>query len=156
MGLRLWVEGEVPDNVATSVIAVLGKRGSGKTYFAGVLEEELAENGIPFIVLDPMQAHYTIREKYRVLILGGDKTPFRDAVIDWRIGGGIAEILCSLNMSAVVDLSEASRIQQERFVKDLCWKLLEVSRMPRWLYWKRLMFSCPREGLQNRGKPWKH
>jgi len=39
--------------VATSVIAVLGKRGSGKTYFAGVLEEELAENGIPFIVLRP-------------------------------------------------------------------------------------------------------
>jgi DNA-binding transcriptional MerR regulator len=131
MGLKLWVDGEVPEGVATSVIAVLGKRGSGKTYFAGVLEEELAENGIPFIVLDPMQAHYTIREKYRVLILGGDKTPFRDAVVDWRIGGGIAELLCSLNMSAVVDLSEASRIQQERFVKDLCWKLLEVSRTPR-------------------------
>jgi DNA helicase HerA-like ATPase len=66
MGLRLWVDGEVPDSIATSVIAVLGKRGSGKTYFAGVIEEELAENGIPFVVLDPMQAHYTIREKYRV------------------------------------------------------------------------------------------
>ncbi|MCL7389417.1 MAG: hypothetical protein LZ173_05705 [Thaumarchaeota archaeon] len=38
MGLRLWVDGEVPEGVATSVIAVLGKRGSGKTYFAGVLE----------------------------------------------------------------------------------------------------------------------
>jgi hypothetical protein len=34
-------------------------------------------------------------------------------------------------MSAVVDLSEASRIQQERFVKDLSWKLLEASRTPR-------------------------
>jgi hypothetical protein len=30
MGLRLWVDGEVPDSIATSVIAVLGKRGSGK------------------------------------------------------------------------------------------------------------------------------
>jgi hypothetical protein len=30
MGLRLWVDGEVPDSIATSVIAVLGKRSSRK------------------------------------------------------------------------------------------------------------------------------
>jgi len=135
--MKLWyrhgdvVPCEVTDTLATSVIAVMGKRGSGKTYFAGVLEEELAEKCIPFIVLDPMRAHYTIREKYNVLIAGGADTPFVDAVIDHRVGGEFAELVCQGNLSAVVDLSWMPRGRQEVFVRDLCWKLLEVSRTPR-------------------------
>lgn len=48
---------ETPLELSTQVIAVLGKRGSGKTYFAGVLEEEPHGNGAPLIVPDPMGAH---------------------------------------------------------------------------------------------------
>jgi len=136
-GMKLWykhgevVPCEVTDTLATSVIAVMGKRGSGKTYFAGVLEEELAEKGIPFIVLDPMRAHYTIRERYNVLIAGSEDTPFVDAMIDHRIGGEFAELVCEGNLSVVVDLSWMPREKQEVFVRDLCWRLLEVSRTPR-------------------------
>ena len=135
--MRLWIDPETgrvietPAEVSTSVIAVLGKRGSGKTYFAGVLEEELAESGIPFIVLDPMSCHYTIRERYEVLILGCRGSPLLDAEIAPGIGGDVAELLVDAGLSSVIDLSGMRRRYQEEFVRDLCWRLLERSRTPR-------------------------
>jgi DNA helicase HerA-like ATPase len=45
---------QIPLNAATKTFALLGKRGSGKTYNAGVLAEEFHKNNIPFVVFDPI------------------------------------------------------------------------------------------------------
>ena len=55
----------------TKTQVILGQKESGKTYCAGVLEEEMAENSLPFVVIDAMGAHIGIKEKYPVVIFGG-------------------------------------------------------------------------------------
>lgn len=54
--LRISDELDLPIDVATETVAVLAKRGSGKTYFACVLVEEFARLGIPIVIIDPVGA----------------------------------------------------------------------------------------------------
>ena len=43
-----------PLEVVTETIAILAKRGSGKTYCAAVLVEEMVKAGLPVAVVDPI------------------------------------------------------------------------------------------------------
>ena len=68
----------LPAAILTHTVAILAKKGAGKTYLAGVLEEEFAKNGLPFVVLDPVGVHYGIRSNrdgrksaYGVVVFGG-------------------------------------------------------------------------------------
>ncbi|MFS8067608.1 MAG: helicase HerA domain-containing protein, partial [Byssovorax sp.] len=45
--------------------------GRGKSFGVGVLCEELLAAGIPVIALDPEGEIFTLRERFRVLVLGG-------------------------------------------------------------------------------------
>src|SRR3972149_944330 len=51
----------LPPEVLTHTMAILAKKGAGKTYTAGVIAEEFAKAGLPFVVLDPVGVHYGIR-----------------------------------------------------------------------------------------------
>jgi len=44
-------------------IAVLAKTGAGKSYVAGVLLEEFAENGVPAVVIDPHGEYHTLSKE---------------------------------------------------------------------------------------------
>ena len=55
-----------PWALSTSVSAIIGQRGSGKSYFAGVVVEELLRNNYRAVVIDPMGIYYTLRERYDV------------------------------------------------------------------------------------------
>ena len=46
-------------------VAILAKTGTGKSYAAGVLLEELAENGIPVVVIDPHGEYATLAKENR-------------------------------------------------------------------------------------------
>ncbi|NIP40932.1 MAG: DUF87 domain-containing protein [Candidatus Aenigmarchaeota archaeon] len=46
-------------------VAVLAKTGTGKSYAAGVLLEELAENGIPAVIIDPHGEYSTLSKENR-------------------------------------------------------------------------------------------
>lgn len=52
-------------HVATKHVAVLAKTGTGKSYAAGVLLEELAEKGVPVVVIDPHGEYRTLVEENR-------------------------------------------------------------------------------------------
>ena len=45
----------LPPDTITKCINILAKRGAGKSYLAGVLEEELAKNDYPFVIIDPRE-----------------------------------------------------------------------------------------------------
>src|SRR5712664_1707567 len=79
----------LPDDAVTSTIIILGKKGKGKTFFVGVLEEEFAKHKVPFTVIDPMSAHWGIKEKYQVVIFGG---PHADVPLDPSLGTEIADL----------------------------------------------------------------
>ena len=65
-------------NLSTSVSATLGQRGSGKSYLAGVIAEELLRNNYRIIVFDPMGIYHTLRERFDVEII--DASEFKNTL----------------------------------------------------------------------------
>ena len=53
---------QLPVESTTKTFAVLAKRGAGKTYTAAVLAEEFFKNGIPFVVFDPIDVWWALRQ----------------------------------------------------------------------------------------------
>jgi|SRR5882672_4711818 len=52
--------------------AILASSGMGKSYLTGVLMEETLETGGLLCVIDPEGEHWTLGERYPILIIGGD------------------------------------------------------------------------------------
>ena len=51
---------------------ILGQSGSGKSYLAGVILEELCKLRLPFCVVDAEGEYYPLRNAFQVIIVGGD------------------------------------------------------------------------------------
>ena len=71
---------KLPLETVTSTLAVLAIRGSGKTYCAGVLAEEMLRAGLHIVILDPVDAWWGLRSSakgnkagYPVVVFGGEK-----------------------------------------------------------------------------------
>lgn len=132
MPLRLSPEIELPTSAATSTFAILGMRGYGKSYGAGVLAEELHGAGVQTIIVDPVGIWWGLRVsadgKGRGLpipVFGG---MHGDLPIEAAAGEVIAQLLIDRRSSAVLDVSEFSDGQQHRFVCDLCRALFALKR----------------------------
>ena len=83
--------------------AVLASSGMGKSYLTGVLLEETLENGSLICVIDPEGEHFTLAERYPMLIVGGEhgSLPMEEAAIDLYV-----DAILRHRLSALFDLSE--------------------------------------------------
>lgn len=83
--------------------AILASSGMGKSYLCGVLMEETIENNSLLCVIDPEGEHFTLAERYPMLIIGGEQgnLPLEEDAIDLYI-----DAMLKLGMSAVFDLSD--------------------------------------------------
>lgn len=122
----------LPEDVLTHTVAILAKKGAGKTYAAGVIEEEFAEKRLPFVVLDPVGVHYGIRSTadgtkraYPVVVFGGEHG---DIPIERDMGQAVAEAVVDENISCIIDLSELSKGAWRQFVTDFCRELYRRNR----------------------------
>lgn len=77
--LALSADFTMPEDSVTSTIAILGKKGRGKTHTASVLAEELMDAGCLICVIDPTGVWHGLRSSadgrepgFPVVILGGD------------------------------------------------------------------------------------
>ena len=68
----------VKEHLIDRGLGVLGMRGSGKSYTCGVLAEELAKIGQPFVIADLMGEHYTLREHFPILITALGEREYAD------------------------------------------------------------------------------
>lgn len=129
----------LPDDAVTQGFAILARRRSGKSTLAGVIEETFCERGDPWVVLDPVSAHWGIRYQdengqpgkpsgYDVMIVGGK---YGDVALDERHGAALAQILVDTNISCVVDLGAESMNAQQKFVADFAMELLRINETPR-------------------------
>lgn len=111
----------LPIDVATEAVAILARRGRGKTYTAAVVAEELHKAGQPFVVLDPTGAWWGLRasadgEKpgLPVTIIGGDHG---DVPLEPTAGKLLASFVVDNPGAFVLDLSGLeSNAAQDRFV----------------------------------------
>ena len=123
--------------------------GRGKSFGVGVLCEELLAAGIPVIALDPEGEIYTLRERFRVLVLGGAHAdlplPTGDAAVTLALRKALDE-----GLGLVLDLSDqpTSRAQQEAAYPFLVrlWSLLTERRTPTALVVEEVHVFAPQSG----------
>lgn len=128
----------LPLSLLTHTVAILAKKGAGKTYLAGVLEEEFAKHSLPFVVLDPVGVHYGIRSNrdgrksaYNVVVFGGRHG---DIPIERHMGAAVAQAVVEENLSCIVDLTELSKTAWREFTRDFCRELYRINSTPRHVF----------------------
>ena len=98
-------------------LAILGMRGSGKSWTAGVVAEELASKGIPFIVIDLMGEYYSLREKFPVLIAALGTPKYADIKgVTPDQAGAIAESVVKSGISLILDLKYGTMLERFAFL----------------------------------------
>lgn len=117
--------------------AVLAKRGSGKTYFAGVMVEEvMGRDGHPMVVVvDPGGVWWGLLalaggtpSAYQILLLGGSRGHLPLKAED---GSAAAEVVSRVRpVTVVLDLSRLSPAEQHRLVADFCERLWDLEQFP--------------------------
>ena len=130
-------------------VGIWASSGRGKSFGVGVLCEELLGAGVPVIALDPEGELHTLRERFRVLVLGGEH-----GVLDLPAGAEAASIAVARalddGIGLVIDLSDrpTSRAQQEAaypFLERL-WALLTERRTPAALVVEEVHVFAPQSG----------
>ncbi len=119
---------KLPLDYVTQTGAILARRGAGKTYTALKLAEEFAENGLPFVAIDPTGVMWGLRSSatggsggWPIVILGGEHG---DIPLDSTSGKVIAEFVVDSGMSVILDLSLfESKAQSNRFLYDFADRL---------------------------------
>jgi len=127
MSLRISPDLTLPIETVTESIAILAKRGAGKTYAASVLVEEMLKAKLQVVVLDPMGAWWGLRssadgerEGYPVAILGGKKG---DVPLEPTAGAVVADLIVDERLPAILDISPFSKTERRRFVADFLERL---------------------------------
>ncbi len=123
---------DLPVEVVTETVAILARRGSGKTSTAAVVVEELLDRGLPVVVIDPTGAWWGLRSSadgtgdgYPVVIVGGEHA---DLPLHETTGGQIADLVVEQRIPMVLDLSELSKSATRRFTTDFLERLYLANR----------------------------
>lgn len=106
--------------VVTESVAILARKGRGKTYTAGKFAEEMRGAGCQIVVLDPTGAWWGLRSSAAgdgagldVYIFGGEH---RDLPLEPRSAELIADTLVETGQSAILDLSDMRKTAMREFV----------------------------------------
>ena len=114
------MEHPLPDSVLDDDIAILGKKGGGKTFTAKGLVERLLDLKRRVLILDPLGVWAGLRTSadgtaagYPIAIFGG---LYGDLPLDPSAAEMLAKIIATENLPAVIDLSELSKSKQQNFL----------------------------------------
>lgn len=124
----------LPLDIATEAVAVLGRRGKGKTNTAGVIVEELVGHGVPVCVVDTVGVWWGLRSSKSgkgagipVVVFGGTHG---DLPLEEASGKIVAEVLVNRRISAVIDTSQLSKTAARRFLTDFVTAVYRLNRDP--------------------------
>jgi hypothetical protein len=105
--------------------AVLASSGMGKSYLTGVIMEETLETGGLICVIDPEGEHFTLAERYPMMIIGGEHAhlPLEIDAIDLYV-----ETMLKFGLSAVFDLSDYLDEEQQQYYGHIADKLFNAEQ----------------------------
>lgn len=120
----------LPLDAVTQKFGILGRTGSGKSYFATKLCEEMLDAKAQIVALDPVGVWYGLRigADYTIPVFGG-----LHGDIPLEPGGGalIADLIVDKEISAVVDVSNFLMSEQRRFATDFATQLFHRKKTKR-------------------------
>ncbi|MBO66723.1 MAG: hypothetical protein CL398_00275 [Acidiferrobacteraceae bacterium] len=110
-----------PAQAITEVLFVAGKRGSGKSWTAGVMMEEIQKLGLQFVCFDALDAHIGLGALPNVEVL----KPEMGRTINMA---GLVNKLAQpgVRKSLVINLGHLPLAKQQELVADYCTSLLEA------------------------------
>ena len=124
----------LPPEAVTETFAILAKRGSGKTYCAAVMVEEMLKARLPVVVVDPVGVWWGLRVSadgagpgLPIVILGGDHA---DAPLTPAHGAAVADLLVDEPTPLLLDLSLFEPAEQTHFMADFAGRLYHRNRRP--------------------------
>ena len=129
---------KIPLAGVTKTWAILAKRGAGKSYCAGVMMEEMAKNGIPFVVFDPIDIFWGLRlaangkDKGLPVVVFG--VQHEDIKLDRDMGRRIAQAVVKENVSCVINTFGLPKAAQRHLVAEFADELLNINNTPRHIF----------------------
>jgi len=110
---------DVQEHLIDSGLAIIGKRGTGKSYCVGKICEELAEIGQPFVIVDVMGQYYTLKQKYPVAVISIGKEEYADIKeVTPEMAENLARAILESGQSTVIDVSYGSMLEQYKFMAE--------------------------------------
>ena len=121
----------IPDEALDDDIAIVGKKGGGKSITAKVIVERLLTLERRVLVLDPLGHWFGLRTSadgkrpgFPVAIFGGEHG---DLPLDPAAAVPLASVIARENLPAVLDLSDLSKHAQQGFLIDFLRELRRVN-----------------------------
>lgn len=122
----------LPLAAVTSTIAILARKGRGKSYTAAVLAEELLKAGQVPIIIDPTSAHWGLKSSadgksagFPVVVFGGDHA---DVPLEEHAGEIVARAIVEQRFPAIIDLSLFRKGATCRFLTAFFETLYRINR----------------------------
>jgi len=140
---------EIPDAALEADIAILGKKGRGKTYTAKGVVERLLKMNRRVLVLDPLSTWWGLKSNaagtgpgFSVAVFGG---PHADMPLSERAARPLARVIAENNLPAVIDMGEMRKAAWQRLVRDLLDELFTVNRDPLWIVLEEADVFAPQQ-----------
>lgn len=126
---------KLPIELITETVAILAKRGVGKTYTASVVTEEILKVGGHVVAIDPVGVWWGLRAAadgepeggLQILIFGGAHA---DLPLDPTSGRAVADLIVAERLSCVLDLSLLSQEETANFLAPFLDRLYQINREP--------------------------
>lgn len=131
-------------------------QGAGKSYTAGVLEEEMLDyliksktTNAKLIIIDPVGAHWGIREKFPIHIIGGERG---DIQVDPDSGKHFADLIQKNNLSALFDLSRLTQDEAIQFASDFSERIYQITKTPTHIIYEEADMFAPQRASSSKQK----
>lgn len=126
---------KLPVSILSEAWAVLGTRGSGKTYAAKKIVEEALKIHYPVVVFDPMHAWWGLRSGadgraeggLPITIFGG---PRGDLPLEPEAGSFFADLIAGEGISCIFDIKLWSKTKRRLFVADFAERFIQKNQDP--------------------------
>lgn len=126
----------LPLELVTQTVAILAKRGKGKTTLANVFAEELLENGQQVVIIDPTGASWGLRstkdgkkEGFPIVVFGGT-SPAKTLPLEEHAGEILAKSIVRERFSAILDTSDFNKAQYRRFLTSFFETFYRINTTP--------------------------
>lgn len=123
---------QLDDQIVTETIAMLAKRGGGKSNAAVLLAEQMTDAGYQWVAIDPKGDWWGIRSAadgkhpgLPIPVFGG---LHGDIPLQPAAGALMAQLVIDRGITCVLDVSEFSKTEQIRFVTDFAETLFKLIR----------------------------
>ena len=124
----------LPDDTIVHTLAIVAKRGSGKTHAGVVMAETMLATQQRICVIDPIGVWWGLQYDrdgaapgFPVLIIGGDHGHIP---LDPTQGAAIGQLIADTDLACIIDLSATSLRDMQTFVAACIETLYRVNRRP--------------------------